>query len=86
MAAEAKNEGELGSLLPSTVEPVGVGKTLKAKSLKREENVEKHLLLGVYRSQKKQRRRVKSSPIIQGRSVKGGIKFLFVFKFLLEYG
>ena len=47
---------ENGSFLPFTVETVGVGKTLKAVSLKREENLQKHLLLGVYRNQKKQRR------------------------------
>ena len=83
MAPEAKNEGKLGSFLPLTVETVGVGKTLKAVSLKREENLEKHLLSGVYRNQKKQRR-MKRTRIIQGRDIKRGIKFLFVFKVILK--
>ena len=60
-----------------------MGKTLKAVPLKREENLEKHLLSGAYRNQKLQRR-MKRPRTIKGRDIKRGIKLLFVFKFLLE--
>ena len=60
-----------------------MGKTLKAVTLKREENLEKHLLSGAYRKQKLQRR-MKRTQTIQGGDIKGEIKLLFVFKFLLE--
>lgn len=75
MAAEAKNEGKLGSLLPLIVETIGMGKILKPKSLKQKEYFYKQPLLGSCRSQKKQRRRVKRTSTTQGRDVKGGIKF-----------
>lgn len=55
-AVEAKNEGKLGSHLPLTVETVGMRKILKAMSLKREENLEKYLLLGAYKSEEQRRR------------------------------